>query len=65
MDTEYTGPIRIQNPKSKWSDHPIWNTATEYYFECIYKNGVKLIIKSDNKNGVTFEGTEGKAWVTR
>jgi predicted dehydrogenase len=65
MDTEYTGPVRIQNPKSKWSEHPIWNTATEYYFECIYKNGVKLIIKSDDKNGVTFEGTEGKAWVTR
>ncbi len=66
MDTEYTGPVRIQNPKSKWSDHPIWNTATEYYFECIYKNGVKLIIKSDdNKNGVTFEGTEGKASASR
>ncbi|MDH5382636.1 MAG: Gfo/Idh/MocA family oxidoreductase, partial [Cyclobacteriaceae bacterium] len=57
MDTEYTGPIKIQNAKATWADHPVWNTATEFYFECIYANGVKMIISSKEKvMGVTFEG---------
>ncbi|MFO8000008.1 MAG: Gfo/Idh/MocA family oxidoreductase, partial [Marinilabilia sp.] len=65
MNTEYTGPVKIRNPKSKWSDHPIWNTATEFYFECIYENGVKLIIQNDKDLGVTFKGSEGEVWAGR
>lgn len=65
MGTDHTGPVTIRNPKSVWSDHPIWNTATEFYFECIYDNGVKLIVSSEERHGVTFVGTEGKAWATR
>ena len=65
MDTEHTGPVRIQNAKAEWAVHPIWNTATEYYFECIYANGLKLIISNKLRGGVTFRGTEGWAWVNR
>lgn len=65
MDTEYTGPIKIQNATSKWSDHPIYNTATDFYFEALYKNGVKLIVQSDQDFGVTFIGSEGKVWSSR
>jgi predicted dehydrogenase len=65
MDTEYSGPIKIQNAKATWAIHPLWNTATEYYFECIYANGVKLIISNKVKGGVTFRGTDGWAWATR
>ncbi|EPR66639.1 Gfo/Idh/MocA family protein [Cyclobacterium qasimii] len=65
MGTELTGPVRIQNAQAVWSDHPVWNTATRFYFECIYDNGVKLIIQSDKDFGVTFQGTEGSAWATR
>ena len=65
MNTEYTGPVKIRNPKSKWSEHPVWNSATEFYFECIYKNGVKLIIQSDKDLGVTFKGSEGEVWAGR
>ena len=65
MDTEHTGPVRIQNPKAVWAVHPVWNTATEYYFECIYANGVKLIIANNLRGGVTFRGTDGWAWVNR
>ncbi len=65
MGTEYTGPVRIRNVRSKWSEHPIWNTATEFYFECIYENGVKLVVQSDKDFGVTFIGTEGKVWSSR
>ncbi|WP_277485506.1 Gfo/Idh/MocA family protein [Catalinimonas alkaloidigena] len=65
MDTEYTGPVKIQNAKATWADHPIWNTATEFYFECIYENGLKLIVTSSESNGVKFSGTEGSVWASR
>ena len=66
MNTEYTGPVKIQNARATWADHPVWNTATEFYFECMYANGVKLIISNEEKvMGVTFEGTEGSVWATR
>lgn len=65
MQTQYTGPVRIQNPRSKWSKHPVYNTATDFYFESIYENGLELIIDSSAKFGVTFIGTEGKVWSSR
>lgn len=65
MGTEYTGPVKIQNAKAVWATHPVWNTATEYYFECIYANGVKLIISNKVPGGVTFHGIEGWAWANR
>lgn len=61
MDTEHTGPVKIQNAKVEWAVHPIWNSAAHYYFECIYANGVKLIISDKVQSGVTFRGTEGWA----
>lgn len=65
MNTEYTGPTKIINPRSQWADHPIWNTATSFYFECLYANGVILVISDQAKHGVTFEGTEGTLWANR
>ena len=65
MDTELTGPVRIQNAKAQWAIHPIWNTATDFYFECMYANGVKLIISNKLQFGVTFHGTEGWARANR
>jgi predicted dehydrogenase len=65
MNTEYTGPVAIKNVKGKFSQHPIYNTATEYYYECIYENGVKLIISNKERGGVTFEGTDGWVWANR
>jgi len=66
MDTENTGPVKIQNSKATWAKHPVWNTATMFYFECIYANGLKLIISSnEEKGGVKFEGSEGWAWADR
>ncbi len=65
MGTEDTGPVKIINAKGRFADGPLWNTATEYYFECIYANGVKLIISNRTRGGVTFEGTDGKVWANR
>ncbi len=65
MDTELTGPVKIQNAQSSCTLHPVWNTASKYYFECMYQNGVKLIISSDERGGITFEGSEGWLWANR
>ena len=65
MDTEKTGPVRIKNVGAEYADHPLWNTATSYYFECEYKNGVTLIISNQNRGGVTFEGSDGWVWANR
>lgn len=65
MGTELTGPVEIRNAKGVFPEDPLWNTATEYYFEAIYANGVKLIISDKEKSGVTWQGTEGSVWANR
>jgi predicted dehydrogenase len=65
MNTESTGPIEIRNAKGEFAKDKLWNTATRFYFECIYENGVTLIVSNQERSGVTFEGSEGWVWVTR
>ena len=66
MNTEHKGPVKIQKAYAKWADHPVWNTAEKFHFECIYANGVKLIISSEEEiMGVKFEGADGYVWATR
>ncbi|MCZ6795094.1 MAG: Gfo/Idh/MocA family oxidoreductase [Planctomycetota bacterium] len=65
MGTQYTGPVAIKNARGKFADHPVYNTATEFTFECHYENGVKLIISNRERGGVTFEGTDGWVWANR
>lgn len=62
LGTERTGPIEIRAAQAKFEPDPLWNTATEFYFEAIYENGVKMIVSNREKMGVRFEGSEG--WVT-
>ncbi|NQU51030.1 MAG: Gfo/Idh/MocA family oxidoreductase, partial [Bacteroidetes bacterium] len=34
MGTDDTGPVKIQKAKGAWVEHPDWNTANRFYFEC-------------------------------
>ncbi len=65
MDTESTGPVEIINAKGVFTKNDLYNTATEYYFECLYKNGVKLTISNKLRGGVKFIGTDGWVWSDR
>lgn len=65
MGTQYTGPVEILNAKGVVPEDPLYNTFTEYYFECLYENGVRMIIGNKEPGGVTFEGTDGKVRVNR
>jgi hypothetical protein len=65
MGTERTGPTEIRAARGVFPPDPLWDTATEYYFEAIYPGGVKLIISNKVRGGVTFEGSEGQVWANR
>ncbi|HYO81591.1 MAG TPA: hypothetical protein VES20_09330, partial [Bryobacteraceae bacterium] len=60
-----TGPVEVKNARGTWAKHPIYNTATEFTFECLYENGVRLVVTNRARGGVTFEGTDGMVWVNR
>ncbi len=65
MGTEMTGPVEIRGAKAVFDPDPLWNTATEYYFEAVFENGIPMIVSNSEKMGVTFEGTECKIYVNR
>jgi predicted dehydrogenase len=65
MDTERTGPVEIRNAKGVFPPDELWNTATEFTFDCVYKDGLVMNVSNKNRMGVTFEGSEGKVYVTR
>jgi len=65
MGVEMGGPIAIENGKVTWAKEKIWNTATEFHFEAVYANGVKMIVSNKVRGGVTFQGSEGWVWVNR
>ncbi|QOY90570.1 Gfo/Idh/MocA family protein [Paludibaculum fermentans] len=65
LGMDYSGPIAIRNPRAVFAQHPVYNTATEFYFEAVYENGVKLIVSDKEKRGITFEGTDGWVWGDR
>jgi predicted dehydrogenase len=65
MGTERTGPIEIRAARGSFPPDPVWDTATDYYFEAIYRNGVKMIVSNRVRGGVTWKGTEGTVWANR
>jgi predicted dehydrogenase len=65
MGTVLTGPVAIRNGQAQWAKEKLWNTATDYYFEAVYENDVKLVVSSRVRGGVTFEGSDGRVWVNR
>lgn len=65
MNTENTGPVEIKAARAEYADHPVFNTAVKHHFECVYENGVTLIVGNDQPGGVTFEGTDGWVWADR
>lgn len=65
MGTTHTGPVEIRNPKAEYAQGPVYNTATNYSYDCVYANGVVLSVGSALKGGVTFEGDKGWVWVNR
>ena len=56
LGMDASGPVAIRSAKGKFEQHPVYDTATEFHFECEYKNGVRLICSSRERRGGTLRG---------
>ncbi len=66
MGAELTGPVEIQG-EGVYPREGLWDAVTEYRFECMYENGIKVTVANERKipMGVKFIGTEGWLHVNR
>lgn len=48
MGTDLTGPVEIKNVSGTLDLKALYNTATEFTFECVYENGVLLHVASED-----------------
>ena len=73
-DKQGMGPVEIDGTDAK---HPVpykdgyatvdhsYNTAHDYDVVCRYENGIEMHVTSRGRNGILFEGTKGRIFVTR
>lgn len=60
-----TGPIEIDG-RGEFPDVPNgYNVASKYSARLRYANGVEIEILGEGRNGILFEGTEGRIFVNR
>ncbi len=60
MGTERTGPIEIRNARGLFPPDELWDTATEFYFEAMFANGVTMIV-SDTDGPSVVESRDAAA----
>lgn len=73
-DKEGMGPIEIDGTDA---NHPVpfkdgyptvddcYNTAHDYAVRCKFANGIEMTVDSRSNNGILFEGTKGRIFVSR
>lgn len=65
LDRENDGPVKIRYAHGQWAEHPIYNTATDFYYECDFADGLRYQISSNERHGVRLVGTDGWIFATR
>jgi predicted dehydrogenase len=64
MGMERSGPVEISGT-GEWPKEGLWNMPVHYEVTYKYTNGVTVIAKDRADYGVSFEGSDGKVWVSR
>ncbi len=61
LDMDGSGPVRIEiRDATLPPDNAVYNTVTDYDFDVIYANGVRVNVSNKHKNGILFEGEDGR-----
>ena len=60
---EYTLPVKYKDGHPTVADQ--YNAATKFKIKVDMPNGVEMIITSEGRNGILFEGTKGRFFVNR
>jgi predicted dehydrogenase len=64
LGMDKSGPVEVIG-RGEFPRTGLFTTPTKVYFECIYKNGTRLICQTNEKTGITFQGDEGWVYVNR
>jgi predicted dehydrogenase len=66
MNCDDTGPVEVHG-RGVFPADGLWNTAVDFDFECIYGNGLVMLVASNNHipQGVRFIGEAGWIHITR
>ncbi|MDR1817765.1 MAG: Gfo/Idh/MocA family oxidoreductase [Puniceicoccales bacterium] len=62
MDTELTGPVWVEVDQVNFPDHGIWDVHGNFHAQAGYANGVVMHTSHAYKNGIRYEGENGK-WI--
>jgi predicted dehydrogenase len=74
LDKTETGPVSVtpemvEHPVEFENGYPVkddrYNTATAFVIKARYADDIELELKSHARNGILFEGTEGRMFVNR
>ncbi|MFT4640035.1 MAG: putative dehydrogenase [Verrucomicrobiales bacterium] len=64
LDMDTSGPVKFENFSATLPDKSeLYNTATSFHFEAIYKDGTRMIVADDRSSTgeILFEGEDGKS----
>jgi predicted dehydrogenase len=65
IGADASGPLEIDG-KAEFPDvHNGYDVATKFSARLRYANGVEMVIDDEGRNGVTFEGEDGRVFVNR
>lgn len=62
LGTDGSGPVSIENIKATLPPATdLYNTPTAFSFDVVYANGVRANVADNNRNGLLFEGEDGRS----